>query len=494
MTAPASDREASRSAFEFSIVDDQGASLFEGSRRDLEFELLEAAHEAYQRGNFHVTSTAVRAIVQVVNPDSFLGWYAVGILHAGRKEWEAACAAMHTAIELVPAALHFKSRMWRSELYFNLGNCYQALVDVKRARRYFERSIELHPRPEALSNLGNVYLQIGQPAHAIRCYHKARTVDPSGANSEFNLALAELLTGNLELGFTHYEARWRMPEHLAEYGRPDVFSPRWEGEPLAGRHLFLWAEQGQGDTIQMLQCLPPAAFFDGPVTLEVQQSLVRLARENVGRGMTVIGRGDPVPDHDVNLPLLSLPHLLKLSLDRLPVRTSYLRVPPSGPRFPEGTTASLRVGVSWAGNPRHSGDRQRSIAFDLLRPLFEIPEIDVVSLQFGPRSADAPPWIPTLEGIGCTDFVDTAHAIWHLDLVVTVDTAIAHLAGALGIPCWVILPPAPDWRWLLGRDDSPWYPSIRLFRRTRHDEWSDTIDRICGALRSHRDRPGEHPR
>jgi hypothetical protein len=257
-------------------------------------------------------------------------------------------------------------------------------------------------------------------------------------------------------------------------GAPRAWStPRWNGEVLPGQRLLIWAEQGLGDTLQFARYARLLARAGADVVLEVQPSLERLVRESLP-DVEVIAYGQSIPDHDAQVPLLSLPLILGTRLGSIPADVPYLSADPERVRAwaerlgPPG--GMRRVGLVWAGNREHKNDRRRSLEPDLLRPLAELPSIEWLRVQ--PGATPRPPLEMVDRTAELADFADTAALLMQLDLVITVDTSVAHLAGALGRPVWIMLPYEPDWRWLLERTESPWYPTARLFRQARPGDWS----------------------
>jgi hypothetical protein len=294
-----------------------------------------------------------------------------------------------------------------------------------------------------------------------------------------------LLTGEFRAGWANYEFRF-MKSPPAERNR--FAQPRWQGEPLAGKTILVHAEQGLGDTIQFARYLPLLAAQGARVLVEAQAPLKTLLESLPGE-LEFFVRGESLPPFDVHCPLLSLAHGFGTELATIPSATPYLAAPSEAlsrwaMRFPVSTQP--RVGVVWSGNPRHENDHRRSLSFDEFRPVLMAPGIEFFSLQKNAKPADAAALaaLPHVTDLGSelATFADTAAVIAHLDVVIAVDTSVAHLAGALGKPVWVLLPFAPDWRWLLGRDDSPWYPSARLFRQPRIGDWQTVAAEVGHAL------------
>ena len=321
--------------------------------------------------------------------------------------------------------------------------------------------------------------------------------------ARWNLAITRLLHGDFRRGWREYEYRWLDPSAEPR----DFRAPLWLGEePLAGKTILLHAEQGFGDTIQFARYAALAAERGAKVILEVQAELKTLMSRMEGvaailgqpdertQGSRIDGAPVPLaaeqdlPPFDCHCPLLSLPLAFKTDLDTVPARIPYLRAEPERVRRWQTRLAQRRsplIGLAWAGNPFHWQDRHRSIAFNFLAPLLSEP-LSFVSLQKAVPDADAKRMtdLPNLMHLGdeIADFDDTAAIIASLDLVVTIDTAVAHLAGAMGKPTWILLPHAPEWRWMLDREDTPWYPTARLFRQKSRGDWESVIERVRASL------------
>jgi tetratricopeptide (TPR) repeat protein len=337
----------------------------------------------------------------------------------------------------------------------------------------------------AYCNLGSVLTIQGNLDEGLRCYRRVLELEPDSAAAAYYSGLTDLLQGNLTAGWQAYEHRWRLKR--MQSGRREFAQPLWRGEPLDGASILLWAEQGLGDVIQFVRYAPLVAARGGRVILEVPQALHRLLSTVEGAAQVVV-RGGTLPSFAWQCPLMSLPLAFRTELATIPANVPYLNLDPAAIQawsqrlHGEG----LRVGLVWAGNPKHMHDRQRSLALAQLAPLTPVADVSFYALQKGPAAAEmrSIPAEGRIVDLGPqqADMADTAAIIANLDLVISVDTSVAHLAGALGKPVWIPLPHVPDWRWLLGREDSPWYPTARLFRQSELDDWKPVIERLAAEL------------
>jgi Flp pilus assembly protein TadD len=347
--------------------------------------------------------------------------------------------------------------------------------------------------PQPRNNLAGVLRELGRLDDAEAIYRQAIRLTPEDPALHVNLAIALLLAGRLREGWAEWEWRWQArPEMALGFDQP-----RWEGEPLNGRTLLIHAEQGLGSNIQFcryVNLIPP----EGRVVLAVQPALVRLMT-GLGDGITVAAIGDTLPKIDLRCPMLSLPRVLGTNaVADIPANIPYLRTDPAAvARWQRraATLPGLRVGLVWAGNPEDARmDRRRSMPPAALTPLADLPGVSLVSLQVA-RAATALPESSLGEAVHdwtaeLSDFVETAALIEALDLVISADTAAVHLAGALGKPVWLLNRFDTCWRWLLGRDDSPWYPTLRQFRQTAPGRWDEVVARVRIALADQAERRG----
>ena len=357
----------------------------------------------------------------------------------------------------------------------NLGVVLQRLGRTEEAIASFETALAADPDyGEAWSGLGVARHDACELETAVAAHDKAVAIDPDNPGMHWNLAMSLLLAGDYARGFEAFEWRRKTPR-LA----PRTFEgPEWDGGKVEGLTVLVHVEQGIGDAIQFARYVPLLAARGARIAVAAHWRLADLFRTLEGAAEVVSG-DDRVPDYDLQVPLLSLPRLFETGLDSVPAEVPYLAVPPDAGSPIEAKAGTMRVGLVWAGNPRHANDRNRSCPFAELAPLFDLDGIEWVGLQVGERAGDATGSPVRDLSRDLTSFAVTAAAIEALDLVISVDTAVAHLAGALARPVWLLLPAAPDWRWLTERTDSPWYPTMRLFRQSAPGDWPGVV----GALR-----------
>ena len=351
------------------------------------------------------------------------------------------------------------------------GNALRGLHALGQAVDVFRRGVEVAPADGQLKvSLANTTRELGHVPEAIRLLREAVRAHPDFAEAHRDLAHALLLNGDYREGWA--ENRWRWDTESLHNAKRHQAIPEWKGQPLTGKRILGWDEQGFGDAIQFVRFVPWLAEMGAEVVLETQPQLVRLF-ETVNGVAEVIPRGGALPPVDYQVSLLDLGGVFCSDPTSIPNATPYLHV---GKESRFAAADRMRVGLCWAGNPSHDNDRNRSMDFELLKPLLELPRIDFVSLQVGQGAGEA----GLKETLGNpVDFLETARLVTTLDLVITIDSSVAHLAGALGQAAWVLLPYGPDWRWMLGRDDSPWYPDATLFRQANPGDWSAPIREMC---------------
>jgi tetratricopeptide (TPR) repeat protein len=457
-----------------------------------------------------------------LRPDMIAAWINLGLLERERRRPEEAEAYLRKALALNPehgetllAWCQFRAA--EKDLPGAWGWLRWALArDPERAEAVNMQGILLHAegrfseavaafdRAESLgslaavSNRGNTLLDLGRMDQALQAHQLAVERDPLHPGAMYNLSLTQLRLGDWVRGWPAYEARWRFRE---VHQRPRSFAqPRWAGEPLNGQRVLLHAEQGLGDTIQFCRYATLAAARGGVAILQVQAPVLRLMESlpaaRAGQ-VEIAPLGSKPPDFDLECPLLSLPALFGTTIETVPWPGAYLGADrkralerqlqtPYVRAIDQFKIRPLRVGLAWAGNPGYKADRQRSIKLDALLPLLRSPGINWISLQKGP-GADQ---LSTMAGrvfvwnsaSGDRDLAETAALLATLDLVITTDTCIAHLAGAMGKPVWILLPHLADWRWMQQTETTPWYPSARLLRQCEPGNWAGLVKRVAHAL------------
>ena len=403
----------------------------------------------------------------------------MGVIAGQTGRHEAAEDLFRQAIALNPMVANYHG---------NLGSALRDQGHADDAVAAYRVALRIKPDSVVtLNNLG-IALSLGNRIDdAIAAYRAALDLDPGCADARFNQAMLLLLRGDFKRAWPMYEARWDLqPCPLPKRNFPQEL---WDGRPLHGQRVLIHAEQGLGDSIQFIRYAPKIVGRGGVVVVESQRSLAELFR-GAGGVDTVVAAGEPLPAFDFHVPMLSLPLVFRTAPETIPRETPYLFADParceSWRARLGGDRSRLRVGIAWAGNPKHRLDGFRSVSLRQLLPLLDVDGVDFFSLQKD-CGAEQIRQLPGASGIvdhtnSIRDFADTAALLAQLDLVISVDTAVLHLAGALGTPAWALLAFAPDWRWFLDRSDSPWYPAIRLFRQSRLAEWEPVVAAVREEL------------
>ena len=428
-------------------------------------------------------------------------------LHHGRFEEALLLVARALQIDPAQAALHYNygNILMQAALYADAAAAYaQALalqpatavfhsnhgIALFKLNRYaeaiasYDRAIALEPEcAEYYNNRGNARGHLGQFTEALEDYARAVSLAPTLADAHWNRGLLQIMHGDFENGFRHYEWRWQRPSFAPDL-RP-LTKPLWLGDALLqGRTILIYPEQGLGDVIQFSRYVPMLEALGAQVILEAPAPLVALLRA-VSKTATMIAKGATPPPYDFQCPIVSLPLAFRTTLASVPSAVPYLAAAPEKERIWQqklGPKTRPRIGLAWSGSPTHVNDHNRSAPLAMLGPLLGMP-YDFHAIQKDLREADRP-YLGTMQhhGADLLDFTDTAALIAQMDLVISVDTSVAHLAGALAKPLWLLLPAIPDYRWLLARDDTPWYPSARLFRHPMPGDWAGTITAVAHAL------------
>lgn len=438
-----------------------------------------------QQGNLVAAANHYHAALRIApnNPSANIN---LGVILQQQGNVEAAIARYQKAIRLDQNL---------PEAYTNLGYALKEKGDLGGAIEHYQTALNRGLRtPDIYRELGDALQEAGSIDDAIALFDQAVCQFPDHMRLRGSRIRAKLIAGKLAEGFAEYDP-WRL--HLA--GKPRDFSqPVWDGADLTGKTILLYTEPGAGigDTLQFMRYAPMVVQRGGRVIVECYPSLRRLCQSITGID-TVVAVGEPLPDFDVQASLLSLPYIFKTTLATIPVNIPYV----------SGTTADVaalalplpatshplhRVGIVWGGDPNHLHDRERSCPVHEFRRFLAIGSIAYYSLQKGAHAAELSQIqdLPVVDlGDRLHDFADTAAIVAQLDLVITVDTSVAHLVGAMGKPVWMLLSFAADWRWLMHRDDSPWYPTAKLFRQSRRHAWADVCDRLAQELKQFKTLP-----
>jgi len=406
----------------------------------------------------------------------------LGVALKGQGQLLEATASYQEALRLRPDY---------AEALNNLGNVLTKQGQLAEAEARLRQALRLKPDyAEALSNLGAALKEQGKLAEAEASCQQALQLKPDYPEAHYNLAMTWLLQGDLDKGWPEYE--WRRQCKDLVLTVPSFPGPDWDGSPLQGRTILVHREQGFGDMLQFIRYAPLLQYRGGKVFVVCHPALVQLLAQCPGIDR-LIPQGSPLPPFDVYASLMSLPGLFRTTLATVPRNVPYLFADAGLTerwRQQLSTIGAFKIGISWQGNPRYHQDRWRSIPLFQFAPLARLEGVQLFSLQKGlgtEQLAPAADRCPVNDFGGKLDegtgaFMDTAAVMKNLDLVVTSDTAIAHLAGGLGVPVWVALPVAPEWRWLLQREDSPWYPTMRLFRQSRWGDWEEVFERMAGEV------------
>ena len=388
--------------------------------------------------------------------------------------------AFDEAVELLAKATNLKPDF--SGAWYNLAMALDKLGQYERSIAAYRKTIALDPNySDAVNNLANVLQSARRLEESVIAHRQAVAMRPDFAWAHWNLGLALLAQGDYAHGWPEFE--WRLQVNEPGHPRPNFTQPRWDGSPLHGKRILLWTEQGYGDMMQFVRYVSIVLERGGKPILYCPDNLVRLFRRVPGVE-NVIDRAGPLPEFDVECPLMSLPLAVGTTPATILAKIPYLTGDPEMWRDRLAGCRGLKVGLVWSG--RAMPDPRRTVPFAELAPLAKVPGITWISLQRREADQPHPPPPPGMELIDWTnelgDFADTAALIHHLDLVVSIDTAVVHLAGAMGKTVFALLPFAPDWRWMLNESRTPWYPEMRLFRQPEFGDWKTPIRQIAGIL------------
>ncbi len=415
-------------------------------------------------------------------PGNFNAWCFLGIALHDQRKYSQAHEAYQTALRIqprFPVALN------------NMGNTLRYLQRAEEADACFQKAIDLKPDYlNAYKNRGTLHVWNGELERGLRCYEQALQLNPTEAELHRNLGVIYLLQGRFEEGWREYRWRWR----VGDLQRPKLSAPVWDGSDLRGKSILLTAEQGLGDTLHFVRFAKILRERGANTTVYCQPQLMALLRNASSLGPMFPNSLPYDRPLDTHCTLLDVADILQIDLHSIPNQIPYVLpaehlVQYWAERFPKSSSV-FRVGIAWQGNPDHQADMFRSVPLKHFENLASVPQVELISLQSGYGTEQLGDWrgprpVTILDqNIDKTSgaFMDTSAIMQHLDLVITSDTSIAHLAGSLGVPTWVALSLMPDWRWLLDRSDSPWYPTVRLFRQHKQGDWSGVFSQILEYL------------
>ena len=427
------------------------------------------ARNLYKCGDLHAAVESYERAL-ALNPNRYDIHNGLGLALTDLGHYEAAGEILQKGLSFQPDC---------AQIYTCLGYLFDSKGELASAAEAYRRALELDPTlVSAHCHLGLILFGLGEIAEAEACFHRVRALDPDSAEATFYLATLHLLQGHLSLGWKEYESRWRTGAGLRQ---DRMFSqPQWKGEPLEGARILLHAEQGLGDTLHFVRYVALVAARGGQVVLEVPPRLRRLLSATEG-AWQVLSHGESLPDFTWQCPLASLPLAFATELNTIPANIPFVYPDPALVEIWRQRLQGdkLRIGIAWSGSPSNGLNRWRSIPLPQIAPLTNLEGTTFYSLQIGEAAMQLKQLEPPAQLIDLQDeqedFADTAAIVANLDLVISVDTSVAHLAGAMGKPVWILLHNAPDWRWLLQREDSPWYPTARLFRQSTHGNWQDVL-------------------
>jgi len=423
----------------------------------------------YQHGNYAQAISHIQQAVLVV-PEQPVFLNNLGNVLREMGQLDQALQAYQKAIQIQPEF---------AEGYYNMGVFFQEQRKLKKSVKAYQKAIQIQPDyVETHINLGVVLREQGLLKESVKAHQKAIRIQPDDAEAHINLAITFLLQGRLNVGWKEFEWRWSR--------KRDFKRPLWDGTPLNEKSILIYAEQGFGDTIQFVRYIDllPGA---NTVVIFVCQPELKSLFKGIARIDILVTKGEDIPNSDFQVPLLSLPYMFNTTLDTIPARIPYLYPRPKADSvFHVDGSHDLKVGIVWAGRPTHVNDSNRSIDLKWFKCLLDVKGCKFFSLQVGEAREDIKRYgyHHVIKDLGkqFIDFHHTALAILQLDLVISVDTAVAHLAGSLGKPVWTLLPFIPDWRWMLDRPDSPWYPSMTIFRQKEMGGWTPVFEQLKLSL------------
>jgi hypothetical protein len=445
-------------------------------------EALATAIGLHNAGRLHEAQQTYRQVVAAA-PANARAWHLLGVTAYQLGEYKSAADCAQRSLELNPD---------QADVHNNLGLVFHDQGMLDEAAECYRRALTLNPTyATAFYNLAHTLREQKRLSEAADCCHSALQLLPGNIESHVALGAIHLLGGDFEHGWPEYE--WRLKADAAyEFALSQFKQPQWKGEPLTGKTILLHSEQGLGDTIQFVRYAPLFSATGANVLVGCKRPLIKLLESCPGINC-LLSDGDPLPPYDFYSPLVSVPNVLRTTLDTIPANVPYVFADPvlvAQWREKLASEKGYRIGINWRGQGGQGSFRQRDIPLQHFLALTSLPSVQLIPLQkdLSPADSDLLAESPRITSPDADfdtahgAFMDTAAITMNVDLVITCDTAIAHLAGALGVPVWVALPFVPDWRWLLDRADSPWYPTMRLFRQKSPGDWTGVFQEIRAAL------------
>jgi tetratricopeptide (TPR) repeat protein len=409
-----------------------------------------------------------------LQPDSARTFSGLGCAWRGLGDETKAQKSFARAAELEPQ---------NADHFYNLGIAWHNLAELERAVADFQKAVARNPRDHASwNNLGKIFKQLNRLGESLAAYHRALEISPDYELARHGRAISLLTAGQLDQGFREYESRWSkiQPREFAQ--------PRWRGEAIAGKTVFIHAEQGFGDAIHFARFLPLVRERAARVILECRPELKSLFHFSAIAD-EIVAYGEPIPPFDVFTSIVSVPGLLGINEKNIPGRVPYLKAP-AADSLPTAKIGNLKIGFVWAGSRTHSDDASRSVSLEIFAPILHMPGTTFFSLQIPVPERDQALLKSLANAVDLSahlkDFLATAGLVAQLDLIIAVDTSIVHLAGALAKPVWTLLQFDADWRWFLDRSDTPWYPTMQLFRQIQKGQWAPVIERVVRELKQFR--------
>ncbi|OUL28681.1 hypothetical protein BV372_24345 [Nostoc sp. T09] len=444
---------------------------------------LTLGNKHYQSGQLQASQSCFQQVLQQ-QPDNANAWHFLGLIAEQHKQYETAIEFINKSLEINPESAIF---------HINLGNIYQKQGDFQQAILLYQKALILqHDNVNTYYNLGFAYHEQGKLPQARTAYQKTIQLQPDFAEAHTNLGIVLLSEGRFCEGFAEFE--WRLSTETFLHVKPK--KSMWDGSDLQGRSIVLWNEQGLGDAIQFSRYAKLLRERGAKVVFSIEPALIVLFQEYLQEKFEVINKNScNIYAYDYHASLMSLPRIFNTTFDTIPRTIPYIFAPnPLPSRCIIPASKAYRIGIVWsAGKLNPQFHQKKSCSPELLIDLLEVGNVSLYSLQVGDDASQIQPWLNCVGKAHrryrvhdlshlLNDFVDTASVIQQLDLVITVDTAVAHLAGAMGKPVWVLLPLIPDWRWQLAGKETPWYPTMRLFRQTRRGDWKSVFYQVKQRL------------